>query len=58
VAHYLNICCSAVTDTVESRNFKGIVAKKMAGQDNAAFTSHDYTGYFQCRRPSATDDAI
>ncbi len=45
VAHYLEHLLFKATDTVESGEFQRIVAKN-GGSDNA-FTSFDYTGYFQ-----------
>ena len=45
VAHYLEHLLFKATDTVESGEFQRIVAEN-GGSDNA-FTSYDYTGYFQ-----------
>jgi zinc protease len=45
VAHYLEHLLFKATDTVESGEFQRVVAEN-GGSDNA-FTSYDYTGYFQ-----------
>ncbi|WP_296418880.1 M16 family metallopeptidase [Pseudooctadecabacter sp.] len=45
VAHYLEHLLFKATDTVESGEFQRVVAAN-GGSDNA-FTSYDYTGYFQ-----------
>ncbi|MGJ8611012.1 MAG: M16 family metallopeptidase, partial [Octadecabacter sp.] len=45
VAHFLEHLLFKATDTVESGEFQRIVAEN-GGSDNA-FTSYDYTGYFQ-----------
>ena len=45
VAHYLEHLLFKATTTVESGEFQRIVAEN-GGSDNA-FTSYDYTGYFQ-----------
>jgi len=45
VAHYLEHLLFKATDNVESGEFQRIVAEN-GGSDNA-FTSYDYTGYFQ-----------
>jgi len=45
VAHYLEHLLFKATETVESGEFQRVVAEN-GGSDNA-FTSYDYTGYFQ-----------
>lgn len=45
VAHYLEHLLFKATDTVESGEFQRVVGEN-GGSDNA-FTSYDYTGYFQ-----------
>jgi zinc protease len=45
VAHYLEHLLFKATDTVKSGEFQRVVAEN-GGSDNA-FTSYDYTGYFQ-----------
>ncbi len=45
IAHFLEHLLFKATDTVESGEFQRVVAEN-GGSDNA-FTSYDYTGYFQ-----------
>src|SRR3954454_24534591 len=45
IAHFLEHLMFKSTDKVASGDFSKIISR-MGGQDNA-FTTHDYTGYFQ-----------